>query len=164
MRFARAVMACSMVIACGYLVCVAPAGKTLSAVPAATPGWNAAALNELAAYGQSQKTTGFLIIQDRTIVYEHNWPLPPEAATFAATRTHGRDAHGGLEEDVASAQKSYIAILSGVAIDRGLLDISKPVSSYIGPGWSKAVPEREKSITVRNLLEMNSGLTEPLGL
>jgi hypothetical protein len=136
----------SLVIACGYHVGVVRVAKALSAVPAATPGWNAAALDELAAYVQSQKTTGFLIIQDRTVVYEHNWPLPPEAATFAAIRTLGRDAHGALQEDV----------------DKGLLDISKAVSSYIGTGWSKAAPEREKLITVRNLLEMNSGLTEPL--
>ena len=60
MRLARVVMVCSLVIACGYRVGVARAAKALSAVPAATPGWNAAALDELAAYVQSQKTTGFL--------------------------------------------------------------------------------------------------------
>ena len=96
------------------------------------------------------------------MIYEHNWPLPPEAAAFAANFTHGTDARGALQEDVASAQKSFIAILAGVAIDKGLLDISKPVSAYVGTGWSKASPEQEKLITVRHLLEMNSGLTEKL--
>jgi CubicO group peptidase (beta-lactamase class C family) len=128
----------------------------------ATAGWDRGALDELASYVQSQKTTGFLIIQDGKIIYEHNWPLPPAAAAFAANFTHGTDAQAALQEDVASAQKSFIAILSGVAIDKGLLDISKPVSAYTGAGWSKASPEQEQLITVRNLLEMNSGLTEPL--
>jgi CubicO group peptidase (beta-lactamase class C family) len=161
MRLPQVVLA-SLLVACDYLVGSPPASKDLSAVDPAKAGWTTAALNELAAYVQSQKTTGFLIIEDRKLIYEHNWPLPPEAATFAANFTHGTDAHGALQEDVASAQKSFIAILAGVAIDKRRLDISKPVSAYIGPGWSKAAPEQETFIAVRNLLEMNSGLTEPL--
>jgi CubicO group peptidase (beta-lactamase class C family) len=162
MRFARVVLASALVVNCGYLIGATPASKDPSAVDPAKAGWTTAALDELAIYVQSQKTTGFLIIQDRKVIYEHNWPLPPDAATFAANYTHGTDDRGALQEDVASAQKSFIAILVGVAIDKGLLDISKPVSAYIGPGWSKAGPEQEKLIVVRNLLEMNSGLTEPL--
>ena len=162
MSMISARVALAFLIASGCLVVAAPDSKEPSAVDPAKAGWNAAALDELAAYVQSQKTTGFLIIQDRKVVYEHNWPLPPEAANFAANFTHGTDAHGGLQEDVASAQKSFIAILAGVAIDRDLLDISKPASAYVGPGWSKATPDQEKLITVRNLMEMSSGLTEKL--
>jgi CubicO group peptidase (beta-lactamase class C family) len=125
-------------------------------------GGNTGALDDLTSYVESQKTTGFLIIQDGKVLYEHNWPLPAAAAAFAANFTHGTDAHGALQEDVASAQKSFIAILAGVAIDKGLLDISKRVADYIGAGWSKASAEEEQLITVRNLLEMNSGLSEPL--
>ena len=162
MRLVRVGLACSLAIASGYFVGAAPASQGPSAVEPAKAGWSVAALDELAAYVQSQKSTGFLIVQDRKVIYEHNWPLPPEAANFAANFTHGTDARGALQEDVASAQKSFIAILAGVAIDKGLLDISKPVSAYIGTGWSKATPEQETLITVRHLLEMNSGLTEPL--
>ena len=147
MRLVRAGLAC--------LIAVAFSGIAVA-------GWSAAALDDLATYVQSQKTTGFLIIENRKVVYEHNWPLPAEAARFAANFTHGTDSHGALQEDVASAQKSFIAILAGVAIDKKLLDISKPVSAYIGPGWSKAAPAQEDLITVRNLLEMSSGLTESL--
>jgi CubicO group peptidase (beta-lactamase class C family) len=129
---------------------------------AKSTGWNAAALADVAAYAQSQKTTGLLIVQDRKVVYEHNWPLQAADATFAANWTHGTDSHGGLQEDVASAQKSFIAILAGIAIDKGLLDVDKPVSAYIGTGWSKASPAQEAAIRVRNLLEMSSGLSEAL--
>jgi CubicO group peptidase (beta-lactamase class C family) len=139
-----------------------PASSDFSAVDPAKAGWNVTALEELAAYVQSQKTTGFLIIQDRNVIYEHNWPLPSDAATFTANFTHGTDSRGALQEDVASAQKSFIAILAGVAIDKHMLDIAKPVSAYTGPGWSKATAEQEKVITVRNLMEMSSGLTEQL--
>lgn len=81
---------------------------------------------------------------------------------FAANFTHGTDAKGALAEDIASGQKSFIAILVGIAVDKKLLDISRAVSDYIGPGWSKAQPAQEKLIIVRHLLEMSSGLTEPL--
>ena len=147
---------------CAYARAATVAENELSVVDPAKAGWNTAALDELAAYVQSQKTTGFLIIQDRKVLYEHNWPLPPTAADFAANNTHGTDVHGALQEDVWSAQKSFVAILVGIAIDKRQLDISKPVSDYTGIGWSKAAPEQERLILVRNLLEMNSGLTDAL--
>lgn len=139
--------------------------------PAATPTarattseWNAAALAEVVAYVQSQKTTGFLIIQDEKTISEHYWPLPDDAAsqTFRANFVHGTQANGALREDVASQQKSLIALLVGIGVDKGLIDIERPVSDYIGSRWSKATPEQEGKITVRHLLEMNSGLKENL--
>ena len=157
MRLARVVFACSLAIASGYFVGAEPVSPEPSAAEPPKSGWTTAALDELAAYVQSQKTTGFLIVQDRRVIYEHNWPLPPEAATFAANFTHGTDARGALQEDVASAQKSFIAILSGVAVDKGLLDVSKPVSAYLGPAWSKSAPEQEKLIVVRHLRSPMSG-------
>jgi len=131
-----------------------------NAAPAAQ--WNAAALAEVTSYVQSQKTTGFLIISDKRVVAEHNWPLGADAATFRNNFVHGTASNGALLEDVASQQKSFIAILAGVAVDKGLLDMSKPVSAFAGAGWSKAKPDQEARITVRNLMEMNSGLKENL--
>ncbi len=155
------VLAYSLMMASAYLAAATPSAD-IPAIDPARAGWNAAVLDDVAAYVQSQKTTGFLIVQNRKVIFEHNWPLAESAAAFASNFTHGKDAHGAIEEDVASAQKSFVAILAGVAIDKSLLDISKPVSAYIGPGWSKATPEQEKAITVRNLMEMSSGLTEAL--
>lgn len=130
--------------------------------PSAT--WNGSALEEVVAYAQSQKTTGFLIIEDGKTIAEHNWPLPddPASNTFRANLVHGVSADGALKEDVASQQKSLIALLVGVGVDKGLIDIEKPVSAYIGSRWSKATPQQEEKITVRHLLEMNSGLNEDL--
>ena len=91
---------------------------------------------------------------------EKYWPVSEDAATFRANFVHGTAANGASLEDVASQQKSFVALLVGIAIDKGLLDISKPVTSYIGPGWSSARVSQESIITVRNLLEMNSGLQE----
>ncbi len=135
-----------------------------SQIPIDANGWNTAALAETVAYIQSQKTTGFLIIQDGKTIAEHNWPLPddPASQTFKSNFVHGTSYDGALKEDVASQQKSLIALLVGIGIDKGLIDVSAPVSKYIGSRWSKATPEQEGRITVRNLLEMNSGLKEDL--
>lgn len=146
-----------------------PAAQTQAQLPPdslyvdpAAAGWNAAALSETVAYVQSQKTTGFLVIDNGRILAEHNWPLPAGAETFATNFTHGTSSDGALIEDVASAQKSFIALLVGVAVDKGQLDIAKPVTSYLGAGWSKSSPAQEAAITVRQLLEMTSGLKENL--
>lgn len=132
--------------------------------PDAPSAWNAAALAETIAYVQSQKTTGFLIIQDGKTIAEHNWPLgdDPASQTFKTNFVHGTSYDGALKEDVASQQKSLIALLIGIGVDKGLIDIERPVSDYIGSRWSKATPLEEGKITVRNLLEMNSGLKEDL--
>jgi CubicO group peptidase (beta-lactamase class C family) len=128
----------------------------------ATDAWNSPALDDAIAYVGSQRSTGFIVIDHGRVVVERNWPVAAAATLFKANFVHGTTADGALLEDVASQQKSFIAILAGVAVDKGLLDISKPVAFYTQPGWSKAAPAQEARITVRHLLEMNSGLTEGL--
>jgi CubicO group peptidase (beta-lactamase class C family) len=159
MTLAQIVLGASVVIAAAYL---AGAAAGWNATNPAQAGWGATALADVVAYVRSQRTTGFLIVQDGKVICERNWPLPRHAASFAENFTDGTDAQGALREDVASAQKSFVSILVGIAADKGLLNVSKPVSAYVGPGWSQAPREREKLIAVRNLLEMNSGLTQAL--
>lgn len=134
----------------------------LTRVDPSAAGWQAAALDALIDYVASQKSTGLLVIQDRQLIAEKTWPLPADAAAFRATFVHGQAADGALLEDVASLQKSFVAVLVGIGIDKGLLDLAQPVSRYVGAGWSKATAEQEAAITVRHLMEMNSGLTEGL--
>jgi CubicO group peptidase (beta-lactamase class C family) len=68
----------------------------------------------------------------------------------------------GFARDVASVQKSVVALLVGNLVEDGRLRITEPVSRYLGPGWSRASRAREAAITVRHLLTMTSGLTEGL--
>lgn len=139
-----------------------PAPAAAQVTQAAPAGWNAAALAETVAYVKGQKTTGFLVIQDGKTITEQNWPLADADAVFRSSFVHGKSADGALREDVASQQKSFVALLIGIGVDKGKIDIEKPVSFYLGAGWSKAAPEQEAAITVRNLMEMNSGLKENL--
>jgi len=109
-------------------------------------------------YVQGQKTTGFLIVQDRKTVVERNWPAPAGAVQFRAM-AYETTPDGELLEDIASQQKSFVSMLVAIAIDKGLIDVTKPVQAYIGAGWSKASPEQEAKIRVIDLLTMSSGLT-----
>ncbi len=117
------------------------------------------ALQAVMDYAEGQKTTGFLVIQDRKVLVEKNWPLPADAAKFRASLAYGTTRDGALLEDVASQQKSFVSMLVAVAIDKGLLDVARPVSDYIGVGWSKASLEQEGRIRVIDVLTMSSGLT-----
>ncbi len=117
------------------------------------------AMQDVVDYVGRQKTTGFLVVQNRKTLVEKNWPLPAEAAPFRATMGYGTTAEGALLEDVASQQKSFIAVLAAVAVDKGLLDVTKAVGDYIGSGWTKAAPEQEARIRVLDVLTQSSGLT-----
>lgn len=130
--------------------------------PSATaPAADVAAMRELLEYARDQRTTGFRVVQDGKVIASKDWRAPenPGFALFV----HGTTEDGSLLEDVASQQKSFIAVLMAIAADRGLVDVHRPVSDYIGDGWSQAPAERESTILVADLLTMSSGLDEKLG-
>ncbi|HYD45501.1 MAG TPA: serine hydrolase [Phenylobacterium sp.] len=112
-------------------------------------------------YAQSQRTTGLLIVQGGKILAEHNWPAPAGDGPFRAF-AYERTPDGALLEDVASQQKSFVAMLAAIAVDRGLIDVEAPVSEYVGAGWSKAASRQEQAIRIVHLLNMNSGLDDKL--
>jgi CubicO group peptidase (beta-lactamase class C family) len=163
--FAHTARATALCLAAALMGCAtpsaAPPARSAEQTQSLRARWNAAALQEVLNYARTQKTTGFLIVQHGQVVAEQNWPLPADATAFRAAFVHGQ-AGEALLEDVASQQKSFIALLMGVAVDRGLLDIDRPVSALLGAGWSKAEASTEARITVRHLLEMTSGLGEDL--
>ncbi|WEK43896.1 MAG: serine hydrolase [Candidatus Sphingomonas colombiensis] len=120
------------------------------------------ALTSLLDYLRNQNTTGLLIIQNGKVLIEKNWPAPKDDRLFA-NFVYGRTSDGALLEDVASQQKSFVAVLIAIAVDKGLIQVDKPVSDYIGTGWSKASPEQEGKIRVIDVLTMSSGLNERFG-
>lgn len=149
-----------------HVAALLAAGLTLApavllAAPAAPPASAPApTLQAVLDYARAQKTTGFLVIRDGEVLARANWPLPGEAQRFRALFAHGTTPAGEPLEDVASLQKSVVAVLAAIAVDRGLLDEDRSVSDYLGPGWSKAPPEKEAQIRVVDILTMSSGLTE----
>jgi CubicO group peptidase (beta-lactamase class C family) len=144
-----------------------PSRRTLIAGAAAVTGLahplaaaaQSAAMQAVIDYVQGQKTTGFLVIQNRKTVVEKNWPAPQGDAQFK-NFAYEITPEGALLEDVASQQKSFVSTLVAVALDKGLLDVAKPVFDYIGAGWSRAAADQEAKIRVIDVLTMSSGLTE----
>lgn len=138
-----------------------PSAAIVPVAPAAAHA-QSPAMADLLDYVRGKNTTGFLIIRDGKVLAEQNWPAPERDATFA-NFVYGRSADGALLEDVASQQKSFVAVLIAIAVDKGLVAVEKPVSAYLGAGWSKATPGQEAAIRVIDLLTMSSGLDEKFG-
>jgi CubicO group peptidase (beta-lactamase class C family) len=125
--------------------------------PAIARPASSSSMQAVITYVREQNTTGFLVIRDRRVIVEQNWAAPsgePMFKNFAYENT--RD--GALLEDVASQQKSFVSMLAAIATDKGLVDLSKPISAYIEPGWSKAAAEQEARIRVIDVLTQSSGL------
>jgi CubicO group peptidase (beta-lactamase class C family) len=144
------------------LICAA-AGAALTAPAVAAAALAADPSPQMQAvldYVQGQKTTGFLVVRDRKVLVERNWPTPADAAPAFRALAYETTRDGALLEDVASQQKSFVSMLVAAAVDRGLVDVERPVSDYIGAGWSKATPEQERAIRLIHLLTMSSGLSE----
>lgn len=135
------------------------AAPTPEAVRQAAP---TAEMSALLNYLRSHGTTGLVIIQDGHVLVDEAWPAPADDRVFA-NFVYGRTTDGDLLEDVASQQKSFVAVLVAIAIDKGLIDIESPVSTYLGAGWSRATPEQEGRIKVIDILTMSSGLDERFG-
>jgi len=155
-RFSR-----RMLLATFAMSALLPAGGAL--VPTAFAETKpSAAMDTVFSYLRSQKTTGFLVIQDGKVIAERNWPAPEDP--MFKLFTYGPAADGSLLEDVASQQKSFVSVLVGVAIDKGLIDVDRPVSDYLGVGWTKAPPAAEHLIRVIDVLTMSSGLDEQFHL
>lgn len=62
----------------------------------------------------------------------------------------------------ASASKSLVATLYGMAQEDGFLDIAHSTSQYLGQGWTQASAEQEAAITLKSQLAMASGLDDSL--
>lgn len=138
--------------------CLAFASCAASQAPSvAAPDRRAVA--NLVDYARNQNSTSLLVIQNGQVLVEQYWPAPEGDRQFPLF-VYGRASNGALLEDVASQQKSFVAILIAIAIDRGLIDVERPVSDYIGVGWSHATPEQEAQIRVIDVLTMSSGLDE----
>ena len=90
---------------------------------------------------EETSTTSFLVIQRDSIVYEQYF-------------------EGYKPEDIAtifSVSKSVTSLLTGIAVDEGLIeDVNDPVTKYI-PELLEGDP-RFQRLTIRHLLDMRSGL------
>lgn len=150
-------VAMAMAITGGAISTAAPTSPV-----SAAPSEQSVAMTNLLDYLRNQNSTGFLLLQDGKVLVEKNWPAPEGDRQFSLF-VYGHNKQGALLEDVASQQKSFVSVLVAIASDKGLMDVEKPVSAYLGSGWSKATPEQETKIRVIDVLTMSSGLNDKFG-
>ena len=136
-----------------------PASGTWETVDPAAAGWDPARLDAALALAGERSSTGVVVLHRGRILAERHWALDQPSAAHA-NGSYPRTAHGHAVEDVASVQKSVVAVLVGMARTRGLLDLDDPVAAY-EPGWSAAA-DQESAVTIRHVLAMTSGLTPEL--
>jgi CubicO group peptidase (beta-lactamase class C family) len=136
------------------------ANGTWAKVDPASAGWNPEAIDAALDYARAAHSSSVVVLLDGRILAEREWDVDGPAA-YARLRV-GKTADGRVIEDVASAQKSVVSFLAGVAEGRHQLDLNAPVNRYLGAGWSKAEPAAEAAITVRHLMTMTSGLNDSL--
>ncbi len=130
---------------------------TWQRVAPASVGWDAEALSAALDVAGGRSSSGVLILHRGRILAERYWELDSPSARYS-NFVQGEDPDGNAIEDVASAQKSVVAFLLGIAQERGLLRLDDSVSEHLGSGWSQASAEQEQAITIRHLMSMNSGL------
>jgi len=132
-------------------------GALWESVDPSSIGWDAGKLSAALDVAGARRSSGVVILHRGRIMAERYWDAPDDSQRYL-NMVSGSDAQGRAIEDVASAQKSVVAVLTGQAQARGFLQIDDAVSKYVGAGWSKASREQEEAITIRHLLSMNSGL------
>jgi CubicO group peptidase (beta-lactamase class C family) len=145
-----------------------PSGIEWDRVTPSTVGWDPAGIADALEFAGTRGSSSMVILYRGRILAEQHWNLTTQARLANGRRNryhamrHGSNARGHNIEDVASIQKSVVAILTGIAQQKGLLKISDPVHQHLGAGWSQAKPDAESQITLRHLLTMSSGLNDRL--
>lgn len=129
-------------------------------VAPAEAGWNEAALADALSYAGTRQSSGVVVLSGGRLLAEQYWEVSGPAGYVRMRQ--GRTADGHAIEDVASAQKSVVAFLAGIAERERVLSLDAPVDRYLGRGWSKADASAEARITVRHLMTMTSGLDDGL--
>jgi CubicO group peptidase (beta-lactamase class C family) len=119
-----------------------PAKGNWETIDAGKLGWNSAGIDDLHNYLALKKTKAFLILKDGRMVSEKYF--------------------GTFTQDSlwywASAGKTMVGMLVGIAQEEGFLKINDQTSRYLGTGWTSIPKEKEDLITIRNQLSLTTGL------
>ena len=104
-------------------------------------GWCDDDLTDLYTFLDTTNTRAFIVLHQGKRVIEQYF--------------HGFKADSGWYW--ASAGKSLTAFLVGLAQQQGHLDISDPVSQYLGNQWTSCTPAEESAILIEHQLAMTTG-------
>ncbi|MGB0177576.1 MAG: serine hydrolase [Owenweeksia sp.] len=107
-----------------------------------TLGWCVQELDTLSEFLDQTNAKGFIILHRGRIAYEEYFDsFAPDSVWYWA-----------------SAGKSLTAVLVGMAEEQDLLSINDKTSDYLGSGWTSAPQNKEDLITIKDQLQMTTGL------
>lgn len=138
-----------------------PGDEEWQTVAAADAGYDAEVLKRAVDFAMSRGSSSIVILHRGRLLAEQHKSVAAPSRRYRGTLC-GVNEHGHAVEDVASCQKSVTSVLVGIAVQKGLLQLSDSVSKHLETGWSRATAEQERKITVRHLITMTSGLTDQL--
>lgn len=140
-----------------------PKNKEWATISVENRRWKKDKLATALEYAKTQKSSGVLIVKSGKILVETYWDISKSLENpLFKDFVPGKTPDGRLIEDVASVQKSVVALLVGIANGKGVVDLNASVSHILGEGWSNATTNQEEKITVEHLLNMTSGLDAQL--
>ncbi|MFT5915084.1 MAG: CubicO group peptidase (beta-lactamase class C family), partial [Bacteroidia bacterium] len=105
-------------------------------------GWCKSGLDSLKEFVGEKNSKAFIILKDGKIAVEWYYDNFAQDSLWYW----------------ASAGKSLMATLVGIAQSENLLSINDTTSDYLGNGWTSMELEKERQITIRNQLTMTTGL------
>lgn len=107
-------------------------------------GWCTDRVDSLYQFLEAQHTKGFIILKEGNIVLEQYFDDFTQESNWYW----------------ASAGKSLVATLIGIAQAEGALDINDTTSDYLGEGWTSATTQQEAVIKIKHQLSMTTGLSD----
>lgn len=96
-------------------------------------------------FAGSKRSQSVVLLTGGRLVAEQQWGVPAD-----------------YSRDIASAQKSVVAVLLAIAAEKHLLTYETPVNDLLGGGWTHASASDVSRIKVRHLMGMTSGLDAKL--
>jgi CubicO group peptidase (beta-lactamase class C family) len=119
-------------------------GDTWETKSAASAGWDETQLQSAFDYAATKNTYGLIVLHHGKIVKEQYW--------------------NGWTKDtryyLASAGKSIVGFVTGIAQQDGIIHINDKTSTYLGTGWTSLPPAKEDLVTIKNQLTMTTGLDD----
>ena len=119
-------------------------GNVWETKTAASISWDEALLQQAFDYAGTKNTYGLIVLHKGKIVKEQYW------------NNWTKDTRYFL----ASAGKSVVAFVAGIAQKEGIININNRTSQYLGTGWTSLPLVKENLITVKNQLTMTTGLDD----
>ncbi len=119
-------------------------GDTWDSKTATSLSWDVAKLTEAFDYAGTKSTYGLIVLHHGKIVKEQYWNGWDKTSKYY----------------IASAGKSVVAFVAGIAQQEGTININNKTSQYLGNGWTNLPLAKEILITVKHQLAMTTGLDD----